>query len=50
MLQVVVDKPEAVGCFLVLQQFPDQDRQRNDALAFSFGGLDSKMFTEVCRW
>ncbi|MCR4310334.1 MAG: cytochrome c biogenesis protein ResB [Deltaproteobacteria bacterium] len=45
-LQVVVEKPgKPADNFWLLQQLPDQDRQRNDALAFSFGGLDSKMFT-----
>jgi cytochrome c biogenesis protein len=45
-LQVVVEKPgKPADNFWLLQQVPDQDRQRNDALAFSFGGLNSKMFT-----
>ena len=45
-LQVVVEKPgKPAANFWLLQQLPDQDRQRNDALAFSFGGLNSKMFT-----
>jgi cytochrome c biogenesis protein len=45
-LQVVVDKPgKPSAAFWLLQQMPDQDRQRNDAMVFSFGGLDSKMFT-----
>jgi len=45
-LQVVVEKPgKPADNFWLLQQLPDQDRQRNDALVFSFGGLDSKMFT-----
>jgi cytochrome c biogenesis protein len=45
-LQVVVEKPgKPADNFWLLQQLPDQDRQRNDALAFSFGGLNSKMFT-----
>ena len=45
-LQVVVEKPGKPGDnFWLLQQLPNQDRQRNDALVFSFGGLDSKMFT-----
>ena len=45
-LQVVVEKPgkPAVN-FVLFQQQPDQDRQRKDALVFSFGGLNSKMFT-----
>ena len=45
-LQVVVEKPgKPSATFWLLQQMPDQDRQRNDAMVFSFGGLDSKMFT-----
>ncbi len=45
-LQVVVEKPgKPSAAFWILQQMPDQDRQRNDAMVFSFGGLDSKMFT-----
>jgi cytochrome c biogenesis protein len=45
-LQVVVEKPGKPAVNVVLfQQQPDQDRQRKDALVFSFGGLDSKMFT-----
>jgi cytochrome c biogenesis protein len=45
-LQVVVEKPgKPADNFWLLQQLPNQDRQRNDALVFSFGGLDSKMFT-----
>ena len=45
-LQVVVEKPGKPAVdFWLPQQIPDQDRQRNDALVFSFGGLDSKMFT-----
>jgi len=45
-LQVVVEKPGKPAVdFWLPQQMPDQDRQRKDALVFSFGGLDSKMFT-----
>jgi len=45
-LQVVVEKPgKPAENFWLLQQSPDRDRQRKDTLAFSFGGLDSKMFT-----
>jgi cytochrome c biogenesis protein len=45
-LQVVVEKPgKPADNFWLLQQLPDQDHQRKDALAFSFGGLNSKMFT-----
>ena len=45
-LQVVVEKPgKPADNFWLLQQLPDQDRQRKDALVFSFGGLNSKMFT-----
>jgi cytochrome c biogenesis protein len=45
-LQVVVEKPgKPSAAFWLLQQMSDQDRQRNDAMVFSFGGLDSKMFT-----
>jgi cytochrome c biogenesis protein len=45
-LQVVVEKPgKPAANFWLLQQLPDQDRQRNDARVFSFGGLNSKMFT-----
>jgi cytochrome c biogenesis protein len=45
-LQVVVEKPgKPAENFWLPRQMPDQDRQRNDALVFSFGGLDSKMFT-----
>jgi cytochrome c biogenesis protein len=46
-LQVVVEKPgkPAVN-FVLFQQQPDQDRQRKDALVFSFGGLTNpKMVT-----
>ena len=45
-LQVVVEKPgKPAAEFVLFQQQPDQDRQRKDALVFSFGGLNSKMFT-----
>ncbi len=45
-LQVVVEKPgKPAAIFVLFQQQPDQDRQRKDALVFSFGGLNSKMFT-----
>jgi cytochrome c biogenesis protein len=45
-LQVVVEKPgKSTAAFWLPQQLPDQDRQRDDALVFSFGGLDSRMFT-----
>ena len=45
-LQVVVEKPgKPATNFWLPQQMPDQDRQRNDARVFSFGGLNSKMFT-----
>ena len=45
-LQVVVEKPgKPAENFWLPQQMPDLDRQRKDALVFSFGGLDSKMFT-----
>jgi len=45
-LQVVVEKPgKPADNFWILQQSPDQDRQRKDALVFSFGGLNSKMYT-----
>ena len=46
-LQVVVEKPGKPSVnFWLLQQVPDQDRQRKDALVFSFGGLrNSRMFT-----
>jgi cytochrome c biogenesis protein len=45
-LQVVVEKsgkpPEN---FWLIQGRPDLDRQRKDSLVFSFGGLNSRMFT-----
>ena len=45
-LQVVVEKPgKPAASFWLLQQVPDQDLQRKDALAFSFGGLNSRMYT-----
>jgi cytochrome c biogenesis protein len=45
-LQVVVEKPgKPAAEFWLFQSRPDLDRQRNDSLAFSFGGLSSKMFT-----
>src|SRR5512134_3048676 len=45
-LQVVVEKPgKPPDNFWILQQSPDQDRQRKDALALSFGGLNSRMYT-----
>ena len=45
-LQVVVEKPgKPAAEFVLFQQQPDQDRQRKDALVFSFGDLNSKMFT-----
>ena len=45
-LQVVVEKPgQPAASFWLVQGRPDLDRQRADSLAFSFGGLSSKMFT-----
>jgi len=45
-LQVVVEKPgKPAENFWLLQQSPDRDRQRKDTLLFSFGGLNTKMFT-----
>jgi len=45
-LQVVVEKPGKPSVNVVLfQQQPDQDRQRKDTMVFSFGGLNSRMFT-----
>lgn len=45
-LQVVVEKPgQSATSFWLFQGRPDIDRQRNDSLVFSFGGLTSKMFT-----
>ena len=45
-LQVVVEKPgKPAASFWLFKASPDLDRQRNDSLFFSFGGLSSKMFT-----
>ena len=45
-LQVVVEKPgQPSASFWLFQSRPDLDRQRNDSVIFSFGGLSSKMFT-----
>lgn len=45
-LQVVVEKPgKPAASFWLFQNRPDIDRQRDDSLVFSFGGLSSKMFT-----
>ena len=45
-LQVIVEKPgQPAASFWLVQGRPDLDRQRADSLAFSFGGLSSKMFT-----
>ena len=45
-LQVVVEKSgQPAASFWLVQRRPDLDRQRADSLAFSFGGLSSKMFT-----
>ncbi len=45
-LQVVVEKPgKPPADFWLVQGSPELDRQRNDSLVFSFGGLNSKMFT-----
>lgn len=45
-LQIVVEKAgKSTSTFWLSQQMPDLDRQRKDTLIFSFGGLDSKMFT-----
>jgi cytochrome c biogenesis protein len=45
-LQVVIEKPGKPATDLWLLQKPDdRDFQRHDGLMFSFGGLDSKMFT-----
>lgn len=45
-LQVTVEKPgQPAASFWLFQSRPDLDRQRNDSLVFSFGGLSSKMFT-----
>jgi len=43
---VVVEQPGKPAVNVVLfQQQPDQDRQRKDTMVFSFGGLNSRMFT-----
>jgi cytochrome c biogenesis protein len=43
---VVVEKPgKPAADVWLLQGRPDQDRQRKDSLVFSFGGLNSKMYT-----
>jgi len=43
---VVVEKPgKPAENFWLLQQSPDRDRQRKDTRLFSFGGLNTKMFT-----
>jgi cytochrome c biogenesis protein len=45
-LQVIVEKPgQPAASFWLVQRRPDLDRQRADSLVFSFGGLNSKMFT-----
>ncbi len=45
-LQVVVEKPgKPAASFWLFKASPGLDRQRNDSLVFSFGGLSSKMFT-----
>lgn len=45
-LQVTVEKSgQPAASFWLVQGRPDLDRQRADSLAFSFGGLSSKMFT-----
>jgi len=45
-LQVKIEKPgRPVSDVWILQGRPEQDRLRNDSLAFSFGGLASKMYT-----
>jgi len=45
-LQVTVEKPgKPAASFWLFQGGPDLDRQRNDSIVFSFGGLSSKMFT-----
>jgi len=45
-LQVVVEKPgKPAADFWLLQKQDDKDFQRHDGLVFSFGGLDSRMFT-----
>ena len=45
-LQVIVETPgKPPAGFWLLQKLDDQDFQRNDGLVFSFGGLNSRMFT-----
>jgi cytochrome c biogenesis protein len=45
-LEVVVEKPgKPAASFWLFQGRPDLDRRRNDSLVFSFGGLNSKMYT-----
>ena len=45
-LLVVVEKSGKPPVnFWLIQQLPEQDRQRMDALVFSYGGLTSKMYT-----
>jgi len=45
-LQVAVEKPgQPAASFWLFQGRPDLDRQRADSLVFSFGGLNSKMYT-----
>jgi len=45
-LQVVVEKPgQPAASFWLFKASPDLDRQRADSLVFSFGGLNSKMYT-----
>ncbi len=45
-LQVVVEKPgKPAENFWIVQGRPDLDRQRKDSMVFSFGGLNTKMFT-----
>jgi len=45
-LQVVVEKPgKPAASFWLFQSRPDLDRQRNDSVILSFGGLTAKMFT-----
>jgi cytochrome c biogenesis protein len=45
-LQVIVEKPgKPPANFWLLQKLDDKDFQRIDGLVFSFGGLNSKMFT-----
>jgi cytochrome c biogenesis protein len=45
-LQVVVEKPgQPESSIWVVQGRPDLDRQRKDSHVFTFGGLNSKMYT-----